>query len=148
MKISQKGIDLIKQFEGFSPVMYKDSAGLPTIGYGTLIDEASEMYLMTATIDKMKAEQLLITDVARIEPRLALLIRSKVNQNQYDALCSFAYNLGTGSLRSSTLLKKVNINPSDDSIRTEFLKWVKVNGVTNKGLVNRRTQEAQVYFTA
>jgi len=62
-------------------------------------------------------------------------------------LISFAYNLGEGALRSSTLLKKVNANPIDVSIRDEFMKWVHSNGEVVEGLVNRRRDEANLYFT-
>jgi lysozyme len=72
--------------------------------------------------------------------------RDDINQNQFDALVSFAYNLGPGNLKSSTLLKKVNANPEDESIRLEFMKWVKAGGKTLKGLVRRREAEANLYF--
>ena len=70
-----------------------------------------------------------------------------INQSQFDALCSFAYNCGVGNLKSSTLLKKVNVNPDDPTIKDEFLKWTKGGGKTLPGLVKRRTEEAQLYFS-
>ena len=68
-------------------------------------------------------------------------------QNQFDALVSFAYNLGNGALKGSTLLKKVNANPNDIAIKKEFLKWVNAGGKRLQGLVNRRTEEANLYFS-
>jgi lysozyme len=69
-----------------------------------------------------------------------------ITQNQFDALVSFAYNLGPTNLKSSTLLKKVNANPEDETIHLEFMKWVKAGGKTLKGLVRRREAESQLYF--
>jgi lysozyme len=70
-----------------------------------------------------------------------------INQNQFDALVSFCYNVGPGNLKSSTLLKKVNANPNDPTIRTEFLKWNKGGGKVLAGLTRRRTAEANLYFS-
>jgi lysozyme len=69
-----------------------------------------------------------------------------VNQNQFDALVSFAYNLGSGALKSSTLLKKVNINPNDTTIQAEFEKWVYAGNVKLQGLIRRRKSEAFLYY--
>jgi lysozyme len=145
MKISKKGIDLIKSFEGFEPKMYLDSAGLPTIGYGTLIDEADEKCLLTATINEVAAESLLINDVSKYEARIAPMIKVPLSQNQYDAIISFAYNVGTTALRKSTLLTKINIDPNDPTIESEFTKWVFAGGKKIKGLMNRRLKEAELY---
>ena len=147
MKASQKAIDLIKSFEGFRPKMYLDSAGLPTIGYGTLIDTKEEQHLMTATINEGKAEALLIIDVIMAVERMQPLIKSTLNQNQFDALVSFAYNVGVTALRKSTLLAKVNANPNDKTIADEFKKWCKAGGKTVQGLLNRRIKEAELYFS-
>jgi lysozyme len=70
-----------------------------------------------------------------------------INQYQFDALCSFAYNCGVGNLKSSTLLKKVNKNPNDPTIKDEFLKWNKGGGKVLSGLTKRRIEEAQLYFS-
>ena len=69
-----------------------------------------------------------------------------INQNQYDALVSFAYNLGVGALLKSTLFKKLKVNPNDPSIRTEFMRWVNAGGKRLTGLVRRREAEANLYF--
>jgi len=69
-----------------------------------------------------------------------------LTQNQFDALVSFCYNVGPVNLKNSTLIKKVNKNPNDPTIKDEFLKWVKANGKTLKGLVTRRTAEFELYF--
>ena len=72
---------------------------------------------------------------------------SNLNQNQFNALVSFAYNVGTGNFSSSTLLKKVNRNPDDLTIKDEFLRWNKAGGKVLNGLTNRRNEEADLYFS-
>lgn len=147
MRTGTNGIELIKHFEGFRPKMYKDAVGLPTIGYGTLIDTAAEQWLKTATITPAQAEELLRKDLVAIERNLNLMVPVGITQNQYDALASFAYNLGIGALKSSTLLKKVRANAKDPSIRAEFLKWVHAGGKVLAGLQRRRGAEADLYFS-
>jgi lysozyme len=147
MRTGQRGIDLIKEFEGFSATMYLDPVGLPTIGYGTLIDTDAEQYLMTATITQTEAEALLRTELIHIEYQITKMVQRPINQNQFDALASFCYNLGTGNLRISTLLKKINANPIDPTIRAEFLKWHHAGGRDLTGLKRRRQAEAILYYT-
>jgi len=147
VKTSDRGIGLIEEFEGFSPVMYLDPVGLPTIGFGTLIDRKEEEYLLTAVINREEAETLLMAELIPIERKLDKLVQKPINQNQFDSLVSFCYNLGTGSLKRSTLLKKINLNPLDPTIRKEFERWVHAGGMVLTGLVRRRKAEADLYFT-
>ena len=146
MITGKNGVLLIEQFEGFRAKMYKDAVGLPTIGFGNLIDSEDEKHLLTETITKEQAEVLLRKELVMIENKLKLMVTKPLSQNQYDALVSFAYNLGINNLKSSTLLKKVNINPSDKTIDKEFMKWVHAGGKVLKGLEIRRTAEADLYF--
>lgn len=146
MTTGKNGILLIEEFEGFRAKAYKDAVGLPTIGFGTLIDSAEEKHLLTETISKEQAEVLLRKELAMIEKKFTIMVTSKVNQNQYDALVSFAYNLGINNLKSSTLLKKVNLNPADVTIRDEFNKWIHAGGKVLQGLVRRRKAEGDLYF--
>lgn len=146
MKTSDRGIGLIEEFEGFSPTMYLDPVGLPTIGFGTLIDTKEEEYLLTAVINREEAETLLMAELIPIEREIEKMVK-KVNQNQFDSLVSFCYNLGSGSLKRSTLLKKINLNPDDPTIRKEFDRWVHAGGMILTGLVRRRKAEADLYFT-
>jgi lysozyme len=99
-----------------------------------------------ATITEARGTELLQSMLVSFEQYVDSYCRDDINQNQFDALVSFAYNLGPGNLKSSTLLKKVNANPEDESIRLEFMKWVKAGGKTLKGLVRRREAEANLYF--
>ena len=83
----------------------------------------------------------------RFAKRVNELVTSNINQNQFNALVSFAYNVGTGNFSSSTLLKKVNRNPNDLTIKDEFLRWNKAGGKVLNGLTNRRNEEADLYFS-
>ena len=141
MKTSQKGIDLIKRFEGFSPVAYLCPAGVWTIGYGHTagVQEGD-------SIDGDTAEDYLREDLTSAEGAVEKYVKVPLKQCQFDALVSFAYNLGAGNLYSSTLLKMVNRNPDDPSIRQEFEKWVYADGRVLQGLVDRRKAEADMYF--
>jgi lysozyme len=147
MKTSQRGINLIKQSEGFRDRMYIDASGLPTIGYGTLIDSAKEEYLKTAIITEADGEALLKIDLINIEKGINNLVKPYINQNQFDALASFCYNLGVGNLKKSTLLKKINTNPADPNIMSEFMKWNRAKGKVLSGLTYRREAETRLYFS-
>jgi lysozyme len=149
MKISRKGITLIKLYEGLRLNAYKCAAGVDTIGFGsTYYPDGSKVKLGDKLKDEAEAEELLKITLLQFEKKVnALLNKTKVNQNQFDALVSFAFNLGAGALAKSTLLKKVKSNPNDISIKDEFMKWVKAGGKTLKGLVKRRQEEANLYFS-
>lgn len=141
MRTSQNGIDLIKRFEGFSPVAYLCPAGVWTIGYGHTagVHEGD-------SIDGDTAEDYLREDLTSAEGAVEKYVKVPLKQWQFDALVSFTFNLGAGNLYSSTLLKKVNRNPDDQSIRQEFEKWVYAGGRMLQGLVDRRKAEADMYF--
>lgn len=98
-------------------------------------------------ISKEEADQLFATIYPRYEQIVRENVKVELSQNQFDALVSWTYNLGGGNLQKSTLLKKLNENPNDATIRDEFMKWNKVRGVEYKGLTRRRAAEADLYFT-
>lgn len=146
-KISQKGLDLIKQFEGFSSKPYLCPANVPTIGYGTTLYPIGSRVRMTdKPIDEYQAEIYLQDALETFESGVDSFTRDDITQHQFDALVVFSYNLGLSALKGSTLLKKVNANPSDPTIKTEFMKWVNAGGKKLQGLVNRRNAEANLYF--
>lgn len=146
-KTGQKGLKLIKEFEGFRSKPYLCSAGVPTIGYGaTYYPGGKKVTLNDQPITEEYAVQLLSTMLDTFEKAVDSFCRDDINQDQFDALVSFAYNLGNGSLKSSTLLKKVNANPNDPTIRDEFMKWVNAGGKKLPGLIRRRQAEADLYF--
>lgn len=147
-KIDQKGIDLITSFEGLKLLPYLCPAKVPTIGYGTTrYPNGNKVTLTDKPITKNDAISFLLFDVKSFELAVDAMCIDSINQNQFNALVSFSYNLGSNALKSSTLLKKVNANPNDPTIKDEFLKWVNAGGKKLEGLVRRRTAEANLYFT-
>ena len=156
MKISDNGLKLIEFFEGLRLKPYLCSAKVPTIGIGTTIyPNGKKVTMKDAPITKEQAYEYLRHDVSKFEKDLnTLLGKTIVNQNQFDALLSFGYNVGMDidsdtkaeGLGDSTLLKKVKKNPNDQTIKAEFLKWNKAGGVVVNGLTIRRNKEADLYF--
>ena len=147
-KTSKKGIDLIKKHEGFKSKPYLCPANVPTIGFGaTFYPDGRKVKLSDEPISEVIAEVILKKHLEKFEQYVDSYCTDKLNQNQFDALVSFCYNLGPANLKSSTLLKKVNANPNDPTIKDEFMKWVKAGGRTLRGLVTRRTEEASLYFS-
>ncbi len=146
--ISEAGINLIKGFEGLSLKPYKCPAGVPTIGYGnTFYENGAKVKMTDAPITEGRATELLKHSLEKFEQYVDSYCVDTINQHQFDALVSFCFNLGPANLKKSTLLKKVNANPADETIRAEFMKWTKAGGRVLKGLVRRRTAEADMYYT-
>lgn len=150
--ISPKGIHLIEKFECSDNVnnflrAYKCPAGVWTIGIGTTVYPNGQRVKEGDVITKDQAYEYLKFDLSNTEKQVDSYTVDVINQNQFDALISFAYNLGVNALRSSTLLKKVNANPIDPSIRNEFNRWIHAGGQVLPGLVARRAAEADLYFS-
>ena len=141
MKTSPKGIALIKEFEGLRLKAYQCPGGVWTIGYGHTAGVKPGML-----ISKAQAEEYLKADLIAFERYLNGLGLA-LNQNQFDALISFIYNVGTGNFSNSTLLRKVRANPQDNSIMDEFLRWVYSKGRVLPGLQRRRLDEMKLYFS-
>ena len=141
MKTSPKGIALIKEFEGLRLKAYLCPGGVWTIGYGHTASVKPGM-----VISEAQAEEYLKADLVRFERYLNGLGLA-LNQNQFDALISFIYNVGTGNFSNSTLLRKVRANPQDNSIMDEFLRWVYSKGRVLPGLQRRRLAEMKLYFS-
>jgi lysozyme len=131
-------------FEGKRLKAYQDSVGIWTIGYGTTFYPDGQKVKQGDSITEERADFLLKWQVLSKAVVVDSLV--KVNQHQFDALVSFAYNVGTGALKKSTLLKKVLVNPNDPSIADEFRKWCRAGGVVLKGLQARREAEQALYF--
>jgi lysozyme len=147
-KVSSKGLDIIKKYEGFSSKPYLCPSKVITIGYGsTYYEDGSKVKLTDSPITQERATELLEALLVSFERAVDSYCTDSINQNQFDSLVSFAYNCGVGNLKSSTLLRKVNVNPNNPTIKDEFLKWTKGGGKTLSGLVRRRTEEAQLYFS-
>jgi lysozyme len=149
MRIDSKGINLIKTFEGIRLGAYLCPAGVATIGYGsTYYPDKTKVKMGDKLKDAAEADALLVVTVQPFENNVTALVNgTQITTNQFNALVSFAFNLGTAALAKSTLLKKVKANPNDPSITIEFMKWVNAGGVKLEGLVRRRKAEAELYFT-
>lgn len=146
-RIGRPGIELIKSFEGFYSKPYLCPANVPTIGYGaTYYEDGSKVKLTDPPINEERAMHLLMNVLVSYEKAVDSFCRDDINQNQFDALVSFAYNVGVNALKSSTLLKVLNKNPNDPEIRTQFMRWNKGGGRVLKGLTRRRAAEADLYF--
>jgi lysozyme len=146
-KTSKEGISLIKKFEGLKLKPYLCSAKVPTIGYGTTIyPNGQKVKLTDAPISETIAAQYLANDLIYFEKQVDAFTTDAVNQNQFDALVSFTYNCGAANLKSSSLLRKINKNPNDKTIRNEFLRWNKAASRPVNGLTIRRAEEAELYF--
>jgi lysozyme len=146
MNLSDNGYDVIKTFEGVRNKSYKDSVGIWTVGIGFITVDGQKVNENTVLTDDQIKEQFFI-QIAKYEDAVNNNVTSELNQNQFDALVSFTFNLGSGALKSSTLLKKVNLDPSDSTIKNEFLKWNKAGGRVIDGLTKRRQAEANLYFS-
>ena len=142
-----KGIPLIKKFEGLRLRAYLCPSGIPTCGYGSTFYENGSKVQLGDVITIDRADKLLFNTVAEFEKQVDTVVTSSINANQLGALTSFAFNVGMGNFRRSTLLRLVNANPNNPAIRTEFMKWTRANNQVLKGLVTRRQAESDLYFT-
>jgi len=139
-------ISIIRKHEGLRLNAYLCPAGVWTIGWGNTFYENGSKVKQGDVITRERADALLLMIVNKFRNEMRPLITKPLTVNQESALVSFVYNVGVNALRRSTLLKKVNDNPSDPTIRDEFMKWNKANGVMLPGLTNRRRDEANLYF--
>ena len=141
MQLSAAGLDLIKRSEGFRPDTYLDVAGIATIGYGHRI-LASENF--PNGIDEAHAARILANDVHGAEQAVLRLVRVSLTQGQFDALADFCFNLGSGKLAASTLLKELNAGQYD-AAHHQLLRWDHVGSQEIAGLKGRREAEFQLW---
>jgi lysozyme len=139
MRISNEGIDLIKHFEGCELKSYQCSAGVWTIGYGhTFCVKEGEKITQEA------AEELLREDLQDFENYVEKMVEVDLSQNQFDALVSWTFNLGSGNLSRSTLLKVLNAGKHDE-VPEQIKRWNRANGKVLEGLKRRREAEAAMW---
>jgi lysozyme len=147
MKLDENGYQLICEFEGLMLKPYLCSAKIPTIGYGnTYYPNGVRVTLLDKAITKEYAFEIFKEIADKFAKRVASMVKKPLTQNQFNSLVSFTYNVGTGAFSTSTLLKKVNANPNDLTIRAEFMRWNKANRVVVNGLTRRRKKESDLYF--
>ena len=135
-----KALEFIKELEGFSANAFDDFKQI-SIGYGTIAKNKNEV------ITRQEAENRLISE---LDPLIKFLLNKgyKINNNQFNALLSFIYNVGKGGLINTGLDTQLKLNPNDkNAITMQFNKWVKAGGVVNRGLQNRRKKELELYFS-
>lgn len=150
MTPSAKCLELIKSYEGFSAKLYNCPAGDCTIGYGHKvhngpIDGSLTEKFYSIGITRESAERLLAKDVAARAGDVNKLVLVTLTQGQFDALVSFAYNVGVANLAGSTLLHRLN-GGNYDAVPEELQRWCFVHGVVSKGLVARRNAEAALFL--
>ena len=146
MQTSEKGIALIKEFEGCKLTAYQDSVGVWTIGYGWTQPVDGKPIRAGMTIKQETAERLLKTGLVSYESDVSRLVKVGLTQGQFDALVSFTYNLGARSLSTSTLLRKLNAGDYAGAA-DEFLRWNKAGGKVLNGLTRRREAEHALFLS-
>lgn len=154
MQASKRIVEFISSFEGFRASPYYDIAGVPTIGYGaTYYQDGRKVTMQDAPITKQCALELKEFHIEETQKVIRKYVKSNINQNQFDALVSWCYNFGEGNLKTSTLLKKINANPNDPTIKNSWLQWNKARDPKTKvlkvsnGLTRRRNEEIRIYFS-
>lgn len=142
METSNKGIELIKRFEGLRLEAYRCPAKVWTIGYGHTrgVKEGD-------IITHQQAHNFLSEDLRPVE-KVVNRECIGINQNQFDALASFVFNIGETAFCRSTLLKCIKANPNNPNISNEFARWNKAGGMVLAGLLRRRRAEIELYFEA
>lgn len=146
MQTSDKGIALIKAFEGCKLAAYQDSVGVWTIGYGWTQPVDGKPIRAGMTIKQETAERLLKTGLVSYESDVSRLVKVGLTQGQFDALVSFTYNLGARSLSTSALLRKLNAGDYAGAA-DEFLRWNKAGGKVLNGLTRRREAERALFLS-
>lgn len=140
MQTSSEGIRFIKAFEGFSSHPYQCQAEVWTIGYG----HTQGIMPWTPSITEREACNILKQDLIKCENAVNRLISIPLKQGEFDALVSFAFNLGTGALQRSTL--RMRLNRGDRNIGSEFVKWINADGKKSAGLLRRRIAESDMFL--
>jgi len=146
MKIDIDGVNFLADLEGLELQAYKCSAGVWTIGLGSTFYANGSKVKRGDEITKEQAYQLFHLVAIRFEKVINDNVKKPINQNQFNALFCFAYNIGITGFINSTLLRYLNVNPNDGNIAKQFLRWNKVAGEEIKGLTNRRIKESALYF--
>lgn len=145
--INQATVDLVKQFEGLRTSAYKDSAGVWTIGYGTTARAKVGIEpLPGMTITEAEAEYYLQKGLEKFSTEIAGLFTLPVNENEFGAFVSLAYNIGTTAFKRSSALRKFNAGDKAGAAKA-ILLWNKAGGVVLKGLVRRREAERKLFLT-
>ena len=143
MKFLDAGLKLIKEFEGYAGTAYQDQGGRWTVGFGSAgVDIVKDL-----TWTQEQAEERLLQDISLVCKEVDALLKQPLSDSEYSALVCFTYNVGSGNLAKSTLLNCINLLHKDQAA-SEFLRWDKINGVPNPGLLRRRQAEKALFQAA
>lgn len=145
MKVDSAGIDLISQFEGLRLNAYDDGVGVWTIGWGTTVYPNGVKVKKGDKITLDQAKQYKSHDLAKFEKAVNDVVKVPLNQNQFNALVSLAYNIGVSAFTNSTLVKRLN-EGNYKAAADQFLVWVNAGSKRMQGLVNRRNKEREVFL--
>ena len=146
MSVSNKGVDLICEFEGKRLVAYDDGVGVWTIGFGTIKYPSGNRVKKGDTCTLEQAKEYMRHDLIEFEHTVNSSVKVPLNQNQFDALVSLAYNIGSSAFKSSTLVKKLNTGDYQGAA-DQFNVWVNAGGKRMQGLVNRRNKEKLLFLS-
>ena len=146
MKTSDRGINLIAEFEGFESRIYNDAAGYATIGFGHLLKPGEHARFKNG-ISRQEGVQLLREDIKVAEKAVSEYTDVDLSQNEFDALVSFTFNLGGGAFRRSTLLRKLNEGDRAEAA-DQLLRWNRAGGRVLRGLTRRREAERTMFLGA
>lgn len=145
--VNKAGIDLIKSFEGLFLKPYLDPVNIPTIGYGTIAyPDGKKVTMKDRDITEAEAEHYLMFEVEEKAHNVERMVKVTLNDNEYAALVSFAYNVGWQGLEKSTLMKLLNSNADRVAVADQFLRWNKAGGKELKGLTRRRQAERSLFL--
>lgn len=147
MELGNNGWKLIQRFEGCKLDSYQDVVGIWTIGWGSTFYADGTPVKEGETITQDEADKLFKLTLVSYVKCVTKALKTKVSQNQFDAMVSLCYNIGCGNFKKSSVLSKTNANPNDATITNSFLLWNKASGKVVKGLTNRRTAEAELFTT-
>jgi len=147
MKTSAKCRAMIRHHEGVRPSPYRCPAGLWTVGVGHVIGDGKSLPEdWNRKLSSEEIDSILAADLRRFERGVLRMCPVPLTQGQFDALVSFSFNVGLGSLQRSTLRMKTNRGDKEAAAR-EFMKWTKAAGKVLPGLVKRRKDEASLYMS-
>jgi len=146
MNIGDRGLDLIRAFEGFRAEPYRDAVGVPTIGYGsTYYPDGQRVRISDPPITREQATDLMMQVLREFEDGINAALRVEVTQNQYDALVCWAFNIGVSAAQNSTLMKKLNSGDYSGAA-DQFLRWNRAGGQVLRGLTRRREAERALFL--
>ena len=146
-RTNERGINLLHEFESCRLEAYLCPANVWTIGWGNTQYENGIRVRQGDRITQQRADELFKNMLTTFESGVNRSVTSSINDNQFSALVCFAYNIGIGAFRSSTLLRLVNENPNNPEISNQFLRWNRAGGRVLAGLTRRRTAESDLYFS-